>query len=109
MNDIKPDNRPNFFPKGRKTVVTEKPVADPNIKSKIGLKSGFNKQNKSENDSKVEIPQLVKDFSRIKKAVDSSPDISNEKKIQDLKSRIKNGEYEVNYDTLAQKILDKKL
>ena len=56
-------------------------------------------------DVKVDIPDSIKDFSRIKSAVDSAPPIDNSAKIADLKSRINNGTYKVDYDALADKIL----
>ncbi|MEX0798638.1 MAG: flagellar biosynthesis anti-sigma factor FlgM, partial [Bacteriovoracaceae bacterium] len=56
-------------------------------------------------DAKVSIPDTIKDFSRIKKAVDSSAPPSKEDKIADLKARIQAGTYEVDYDQLAEKVL----
>lgn len=56
-------------------------------------------------DSKVEIPDAIKDFSRIKKAVDAAPEIDNTDKIARLKNQIQAGTYQVDYDALADKIL----
>jgi negative regulator of flagellin synthesis FlgM len=61
--------------------------------------------NKTGKDAKVEIPEAVRDFSRIKKAVDAAPEIDNTDKIARLKSQIQAGSYEVDYDALADNIL----
>jgi negative regulator of flagellin synthesis FlgM len=63
------------------------------------LKSGTSK------DAKVTIPESIKDFSRIKKAVDLAPAPNNTDKIASLKARIQAGTYEPDYDALADKIL----
>ena len=62
-------------------------------------------KNKTEKDAKVAIPDAIKDFSRIKRAVDAAPPIDNSKKIADLKARIKSGDYKIDYDALADKML----
>lgn len=60
---------------------------------------------KTSNDAKVSIPDTIKDFSRIKKAVDAAPQVDNTDKIADLKARIQAGTYEIDYDALADKML----
>lgn len=60
----------------------------------------------AKNDSKIDIPEAVKDFSKIKKLADSAPEINNKEKIESLKSRINNGTYKINYDELSENILD---
>lgn len=62
-------------------------------------------RSKTANDAKVSIPETIKDFSRIKKAVDAAPEMNKESKIADLKARIQAGTYEVDYDALADKVL----
>lgn len=57
-------------------------------------------------DAKVQIPDAVKDFSRIKKAVDAAPEIDKSDKIASLKAQIQKGEYKVDYDALAGKMLE---
>lgn len=56
-------------------------------------------------DAKVTIPTAIKDFSRIKKIADSTPQIDNTAKIAELKSQIQSGEYKPDYDAIADKIL----
>jgi negative regulator of flagellin synthesis FlgM len=61
--------------------------------------------NKTATDAKVNIPEGVKDFSKIKKAAMSAPDVDNTDKIARLKAQIEAGTYEIDYDGLADKIL----
>jgi negative regulator of flagellin synthesis FlgM len=100
------DTRSTFFPRGR-NVSTES--------TKEGGKVGDAKKNSMERaseisdrtstDAKVNIPDGVKDFSRIKKAAMSAPETDNSEKIARLKASIQAGTYEVDYDGLADKIL----
>ena len=60
----------------------------------------------SKNDSKVDIPDAIKDFSRIKKAADAAPAIDNTDKIARLKSQIQAGTYQVDAGVLADKIME---
>jgi len=60
----------------------------------------------SSTDSKVDIPDAIKDFSRIKKVADAAPAIDNSEKIARLKSQIEAGTYKVDADALADKILE---
>ncbi len=59
----------------------------------------------SQRDAKVNIPESIKDFSRIKKAVDAAPPIDNSAKIAQLKAQIQAGTYEPDYDAVADKLL----
>jgi len=60
----------------------------------------------SKADSKVDIPDAIKDFSRIKKVADAAPPVDNSEKIARLKSQIEAGTYKVDYDGLTDKILE---
>lgn len=55
--------------------------------------------------AKVEIPNAVRDYAKIKKAVDAAPEVDNSEKIAKLKQQIQSGSYNVDYDKLADKIL----
>lgn len=55
---------------------------------------------------KVDIPESIKDYSAIKKAVDNAPPVDNSAKIAALKQQIKGGTYNVDYDAVAEKMLD---
>lgn len=61
---------------------------------------------KTSSDARVSIPESIRDFSRIKKHVDAAPPMDNSAKIADLKARIQAGTYEVDYDALADKVLN---
>jgi len=56
-------------------------------------------------DARVNIPDGVKDFSKIKKVAMGAPEPDNAEKIARLKAQIAAGTYEVDYDGLADKIL----
>lgn len=60
----------------------------------------------SKNDSKVDIQDAVKDFSRIKKVADAVPAIDNTDKIARLKAQIAAGTYKVDAGELADKIME---
>ncbi len=60
----------------------------------------------SKNDSKVDIADAIKDFSRIKKAADAAPAIDNTDKIASLKAQIAAGTYKVDAGALADKIME---
>lgn len=57
-------------------------------------------------DAKVDIPDSIKDFSKIKKIADAAPAIDNTDKIARLRSQIADGSYKVDPDILADKILE---
>ncbi len=60
---------------------------------------------KTKRDAKVAIPDAVKDFSRIKKAVDTAPEIDKSEKIAKLKEQIAQGNYNFDYEAIADKML----
>ena len=60
----------------------------------------------SKSDSKVDIPDAIKDFSRIKKVADATAPIDNSDKIARLKAQIAEGSYNIDYDALSDKILE---
>ena len=62
------------------------------------------KDKTARNDAKVDISDSVKNFSRIKKAVDLAPELDQSAKVDSLKKQIDNGTYAINYDALADKI-----
>lgn len=101
-----PNNRSAFFPKSKNTDLQ---------RSKALEKSPYLKRNEAarrneldqlaKRDAKVDIGDAVKDFGRIKSAVDKAPDIDNSDKIARLKQQINAGTYKVDYEGLADKIL----
>lgn len=106
MSKIDNGTRSNFFPKSK--------TAQSKVKSRA-LSPSYIQRNepgrKRELDSttgshaKVEIPNAVRDFAKIKSAVDKAPPIDNSDKVARLKAQINSGTYKVDYDALADKIL----
>lgn len=100
------DTRSPFFPRSR-SASTESAQGG----SKVGGANRNTPDRASEimdrtgTDAKVNIPEGVKDFSRIKKAAAAAPEQDNSEKIARLKAQIAAGTYEVDYDGLADKIL----
>jgi negative regulator of flagellin synthesis FlgM len=98
--------RSNFFPKSK--------TANNNVSSRA-LNPGYIQRNDptrqrelestTNGHAKVQIPNAVRDFAKIKSAVDRAPDIDNTDKISKLKAQINSGTYKVDYDALADKIL----
>ena len=60
-------------------------------------------------DAKVTIPEAIKDFARIKRVVDESPDLDNQIKVEKIKDQIQNGSYKINYELLAEKMLENEI
>jgi len=102
MSNMDVTNRSNFFPNSEqaKTTRAQKMSMRRNDYSR---RQQLDKMSK--NDAKVQIPDAVRDFSRIKKAVDAAPEIDNSEKIARIKQQINNGTYKVNYEAIADKLL----
>ncbi|MBF0297297.1 MAG: flagellar biosynthesis anti-sigma factor FlgM [Oligoflexia bacterium] len=107
--EIKTTNQ-NFFPKDPRssTVKPDKATqaAQAAVKPRNSKKRQTELQEKTENDAKVDIPNKIKDFSRIKNAADSAPEVDNSEKIAALKKQIDSGTYKMNYDGLTDKIME---
>lgn len=56
--------------------------------------------------AKVDIPEAVKDFARIKKVVDYAAPLDKSQQIAALKEKIAAGNYQVDVDALADKMLE---
>lgn len=101
------DTRAPFFPRGKNSTAVEQGKAG----SVGGVSSGNSPERASEisgrtsSDAKVSIPEGVREFSRIKKVADAAPEQDNSAKIADLKARIQAGTYDIDYDGLADKML----
>ena len=62
-------------------------------------------ESNTKNDVRVDIADRVKDFARIKAAVDRAPTPDNSERIAELKNRIRRGDYRIDDNALADKIL----
>lgn len=100
------DTRSAFFPRSR-TAQTESAKSTGKTEGiqRNSMDRASELTDKTATDAKVSIPEGVKDFSRIKKAAMNAPEPDNSEKIARLKAQIAAGTYEVDYDQLADKIL----
>lgn len=107
MNNIE-STRSKFFPRSKVDSKSPSQIGrakkaliqsnDPTRKSEI--------ESLTAKDAKVKIPSAVRDFAKIKQAVDMAPEVDNSAKIADLKQRIQAGTYSIDYDALADKMLE---
>ncbi len=99
------DTRPPFFPNTRSSRADISPTRNAQFLKRNSYERSQELNNIAARDAKVTIPDSIKDFSRIKKVVDASPEPNNADKIASLKARIQAGTYEPDYDAIADKIL----
>ena len=112
MNNIESNSRPSFFPNSRQG--QEAQAKKTEQKQKL-MQSALRRNNaerikeleKSTQDAKVDISNSIRDFSRIKKTVDTAPEMNNADKVQQLKEQVQNGTYTVDPEQLADKLLEK--
>lgn len=99
-------NRSAFFPKSKSTDIgrSSSISKSPYIKGNDAARK-LELDQLTQRDAKVDINDAVRDFSKIKKAVDAAPEIDNSDKIARLKSQIQAGTYKIDYDALADKML----
>ncbi len=101
------DTRAPFFPNSR----TGKQEMEQIRRSKFMARNSFERaqqlHEQTRSDAKVTIPDTIRDFSRIKKAVDSAPEVNNSEKIARLKAQIQAGTYQPDYDAIADEILSR--
>lgn len=105
MNNIDSTNRSSFFPNSRDNKVGTSRSRAMNKALTRNDADRIQALEQSKNDARVSINQGIKDFSRIKRAVDAAPEIDNSDKIAKLKQQIESGTYKVDYEALADKIL----
>lgn len=108
MSEIRTDNQ-HYFPKERKghyKTAQGEGVSDNNVRAKNSKKRQEELRESIDVDAKVDISNKTKDFSKIKKAVDNSPNIDNRKKVESLRKQVQEGNYKIDYDVLAEKILE---
>ncbi len=105
MSNVDSATRSSFFPNSRQSKVETKKT---DLQRAALQRNGLERMKEleaSKTDAKVSIPDAIRDFSRIKKAVDASPEVDNSDKIARLKEQINSGTYKVDYEALADKIL----
>ena len=101
------DTRAPFFPRSKSATSVEQGKAGSvgNVGAGNSPERAGEIAGRTSGDAKVSIPDGVREFSRIKKAADAAPEQDNSAKIADLKARIAAGSYEIDYDGLADKML----
>lgn len=106
MSSIDPTrNRTSFFPNSKKTQSGGMKNIQKNLLQRNDFQRKTELDSTTKKDSKVKIPDAVRDFSRIKKAVDMAKMPDNSNKIANLKAQIQNGTYNVDYEAVADKLL----
>lgn len=58
-------------------------------------------------DAQVNIPDKIKDFSRIKSAIDSQRPLDMSSRVEELKKKIAANEYNIDFEQLADKMLER--
>lgn len=99
------DTRSPFFPKSKSGQVKQSSTQGAGELNRNTPERTGELTARTAQDAKVSIPEGVRDFSRIKKAAVSAPEQDNSEKIARLKAQIQAGTYEVDYDGLADKML----
>src|SRR3989338_7618596 len=98
------DTRAPFFPNSKETSsprTNAKPMSDAQGISPLQRNTPEKASSiaqRTATDARVNINEGVKDFSKIKKAVDAAPMPDNSEKIARLKSQIAGGTYQPDYD-----------
>ena len=104
MNNV--DTRSPFFPRSKSAQTNTAGRAQQ--AQRLGRNSYDRVQEleaKTADHARVSIPEKIRDFSRIKKAVDMAPDTDNSDKVARLKAQIQGGTYQMDYDAIADKML----
>lgn len=99
------DTRSPFFPKGRNGQVGKTSTQAPGEAVRNTPERAGELTNRTSQDAKVSIPDGVRDFARIKKAAAAAPEVDNSERIAALKAQIQAGTYDIDYDGLADKML----
>jgi negative regulator of flagellin synthesis FlgM len=103
MNSI--DTRAPFFPNSKTGQKEIEHARSAQFLKRNSYQRSQELNDQTSKDAKVTIPESIKDFSRIKKAVDKAPEMDNTAKIAKLKAQIQTGTYQPDYDALADKLL----
>ena len=101
------DTRAPFFPQSKtaRAEVAQAKASQAQALQRNSYERAKEIEGKTSRDAQVSIPETIRDFSRIKKAVDAAPEIDNSDRVADIKARIQAGTYSVDYDGLADKLL----
>lgn len=105
MTKVNNDVRANFFPNSKTN--ESKATNEAQISTlKRNDPERLKELEGTQKDARVTIPEGIRDFSRIKKAVDAAPEIDNSEKIAKLREQINDGNYTIDYEALADRLLE---
>lgn len=102
MNSI--NTRTPFFPRS-KTANEGQINKSGSIMRRNSYDRAQDLNDKTSRDVNVAIPESIRDYSRIKRVVDTAPEIDNSAKIANLRAQINAGTYEPDFDAVADKML----
>jgi negative regulator of flagellin synthesis FlgM len=107
MSSVDNAARSNFFPNSKNAQVDriKQQQQARMLKNRNDVSRANELKSSTGRDAKVDINDAIRDFSRIRKAVDAAPERNNADKIAQLKQKIQAGTYKVDYDALADKVL----
>jgi len=111
MSNIDPQaNRTSFFPKSRNGTSGKTTRANQGtLPKRNNLEREKILKGKTALDAKVDINDAIKDFARIKMAVDNASVPDNSEKIALLREQINSGNYEIDYDALADEMIKREM
>jgi negative regulator of flagellin synthesis FlgM len=105
MNNV--DNRAPFFPRSKSASQSQVQRSQGSMPlARNSYERAKELESNTSDHARVTIPEKIKDFSMIKRAVDSAPDVDNTDKIAMLKAQIQAGTYEPDYDAVADRLLE---
>lgn len=99
------DTRSPFFPKSRSSQINSGRSDKSSGVDSTSADRASDISSRTQSDAKVNITDGVRDFSKIKRVADAAPQVDNSEKIARLKAQIQAGTYEVDYDAVADKML----
>lgn len=103
MNSV--NTRAPFFPHSKSAQKEIEEARRSQMLRRNSMERAQEIETRTASDAKVTIPDTIRDFSRIKKVADTTPEVDNTAKIASLKAQIQAGTYEPNYDAIADRIL----
>ena len=104
MSNLNTDNlRPPFFPNKSSIKPLRRNNQLPIERNDQTRKSEID--NLSKDHTRVKIDSRTKDFGSIKKAVDNAPDIERSAYLSKLKNQIAKGEYNIDPEKIAEKMI----
>lgn len=99
------DTRAPFFPNSKSSQREIENAKRAQFLRRNSIERANELNTRTARDAKVTIPESIRDFSQIKRAVDMAPPIDNTDKMARLRAEIQGGTYQPDYDAIADRIL----